>query len=38
MTKKSLQGEFMTGPKLTAFWQKEFAIHKDMLKKMGAIK
>lgn len=38
MQKKSLQGEFLTGPELTAFWKKEFAIHKEMLTKMGALK
>ncbi len=38
MQKKSLQGEFLTGPQLTAFWKKEYAIHKDMLTKMGALK
>ncbi len=38
MTKKSLQGGFITGPILMKYWLKEKAIHKVMLKKMGALK
>lgn len=38
MKKKSLQGEFMTGKALLAYWKREKQIHADMLRKMGAIK
>ena len=38
MTKKSLQGGFITGKILMRYWLKEKAIHKVMLQKMGAIK
>ncbi|MCZ6466913.1 MAG: tripartite tricarboxylate transporter substrate binding protein, partial [Alphaproteobacteria bacterium] len=38
MTKKSLQGGFITGKILMRYWLKEKAVHKIMLQKMGAIK
>jgi len=38
MTKKSLQGGFLTGDALMKYWLREKAVHKVMLKKMGAIK
>ena len=38
MTKKSLQGGFITGDILMRYWLKEKAVHKVMLQKMGAIK
>ena len=38
MTKKSLQGGFITGKILMRYWLKEKAVHKVMLQKMGAIK
>jgi len=38
MTKKSLQGGYITGNILMRYWLKEKAIHKVMLQKMGAIK
>jgi len=38
MTKKSLQGGFITGNILMKYWLREKAIHKVMLRKMGAIK
>jgi tripartite-type tricarboxylate transporter receptor subunit TctC len=38
MTKKSLQGGFITGDILMRYWLKEKAIHKVMLQEMGAIK
>ncbi len=38
MTKKSLQGGFITGNILMKYWLKEKAIHKVMLKEMGALK
>ena len=38
MTKKSLQGGFITGKILMSYWLREKAIHKVMLQKMGAIK
>ncbi len=36
-TKKSLQGDLLTGPKLMDYWKDERDIHKNMLIKMGAI-
>ena len=38
MTKKSLQGGFITGKILMKYWLREKAVHKVMLKKMRAIK
>jgi tripartite-type tricarboxylate transporter receptor subunit TctC len=38
MTKKSLQGEFLTGAALSAYWKREQAVQKAILIKMGAIK
>ncbi len=38
MTKKSLQGGFITGKILMSYWLREKAVHKVMLQKMGAIK
>ena len=38
MTKKSLQGGFITGDILMRYWLKEKAVHKVMLQKMGALK
>jgi len=38
MSKKSLQGGFITGKMLMKYWLNEKAVHKVMLKKMGAIK
>jgi tripartite-type tricarboxylate transporter receptor subunit TctC len=38
MRTKSLQGEFMTGDALKAYWKTNNEIHRTMLKKMGAIK
>ncbi|ETW93812.1 MAG: hypothetical protein ETSY1_37570 [Candidatus Entotheonella factor] len=38
MKTKSLQGEFLTGSDLRAYWQRERSIHEAMLKKMGEIK
>jgi tripartite-type tricarboxylate transporter receptor subunit TctC len=38
MTKKSLQGGFITGDILMKYWLREKAVHKAMLKKMGALK
>ena len=38
MKKKSLQGDFLTGDALMAYWKKERDVHKGMLQKMGAIK
>ena len=37
-TKKSLQGDLLTGDALMTYWKKERDIHEVMLKKMGAIK
>jgi len=37
-TKKSLQGDLLTGDALMDYWKKERDIHEVMLKKMGAIK
>ena len=36
-TKKSLQGDMLTGNALMDYWKKERDIHEVMLKKMGAI-
>jgi len=36
-TKKSLQGDLLTGPKLMDYWKNEREIHRKMLIKMGAI-
>ena len=36
-TKKSLQGDLLTGEKLMDYWKTEREIHKNMLIKMGAI-
>jgi len=36
-SKKSLQGDLLTGDKLMAYWMKERDIHRVMLKNMGAI-
>ena len=38
MTKKSLQGGYITGQILMNYWLREKAVHKVMLQKMGAIK
>ncbi len=38
MTKKSLQGGYITGKILMSYWLREKAVHKVMLQKMGAIK
>ncbi len=38
MEKKSLQGDFLTGDALKAYWERERNIHAAMLKKMGEIK
>jgi len=38
MKKKSLQGAFMTGDELAAYWKKELDVHKKMLKQIGEIK
>ena len=38
MKKKSLQGEFITGDALSAYWKREQAVQKAILIKMGAIK
>ena len=38
ISKKSLQGDLLTGDALMAYWMKERDIHEVMLKKMGAIK
>ncbi|MDJ0951459.1 MAG: tripartite tricarboxylate transporter substrate binding protein [Alphaproteobacteria bacterium] len=35
MKDKSLQGEYITGGDLQAFWKKEFENHRQMLTKMG---
>jgi len=37
-TKKSLQGDLLTGDALMSYWLKERDVHEVMLKKMGAIK
>ncbi len=37
-TKKSLRGDFLSGAKLMDYWMQERDIHRNMLKKMGAIK
>jgi len=37
-TKKSLQGDLLTGDALMSYWIKERDIHEGMLRKMGAIK
>jgi tripartite-type tricarboxylate transporter receptor subunit TctC len=37
-TKKSLQGDLLTGDALMSYWKKERDIHEGMLRKMGAIK
>ncbi|MCP4336101.1 MAG: tripartite tricarboxylate transporter substrate binding protein [Gammaproteobacteria bacterium] len=37
-TKKSLQGDLLTGDALMSYWLKERDIHEGMLRKMGAIK
>ncbi len=36
-TKKSLQGDLLTGQKLMDYWKNEREVHKNMLIKMGAI-
>ena len=38
MKKKSLQGEFLTGEALKAYWKRERDNHEAMLRKMGEIK
>ncbi|GIT09619.1 MAG: hypothetical protein CM1200mP30_32490 [Pseudomonadota bacterium] len=30
-------GDFLTGTQLQDYWQKEREIHRDILKKMGAL-
>lgn len=35
--KKALQGDALTGDDLMAYWKKERAVHKTMLKEMGAL-
>ena len=37
MTKKSLMGGFLTGPKLKAYWAREKAVHEVILKDIGEI-
>ena len=37
-TKKSLQGDLLTGDALMSYWKKERDVHEVMLRKMGAIK
>jgi tripartite-type tricarboxylate transporter receptor subunit TctC len=37
-SKKSLQGDLLTGDALMSYWLKERDVHEVMLKKMGAIK
>ena len=37
-SKKSLQGDFLTGDALMDYWKRERAVHKQMLINMGAIK
>lgn len=37
-TKKSLQGDLLTGDALMSYWKTERDVHEVMLKKMGAIK
>ncbi|MGE0626541.1 MAG: Bug family tripartite tricarboxylate transporter substrate binding protein [Hyphomicrobiaceae bacterium] len=37
-TKNSLQGDPISGDELMAYWKREQAVHRAMLKKMGAIK
>jgi len=37
MTKKSLQGSFLTGAELKSYWVREKEIHRAMLKEMGEI-
>jgi tripartite-type tricarboxylate transporter receptor subunit TctC len=37
MTKKSLQGGFLTGDELKAYWKQEKDIHEQMLKDIGEI-
>jgi len=37
MTKKSLQGDFLTGDELKAYWKTEKDIHEKMLKDIGEI-
>ena len=37
-TKKSLQGDLLTGDALMDYWKREREIHREMLIKMGAIK
>ncbi len=36
-TKKSLQGDLLTGDALMSYWKKERDIHEVMLKNMGAL-
>jgi tripartite-type tricarboxylate transporter receptor subunit TctC len=36
-TKKSLQGDLLTGDALMSYWKKERDIHETMLKNMGAL-
>jgi len=38
LAKKSLQGEFLTGDALMAYWIKERDVHETMLKNMGVLK
>ena len=38
MKEKSLQGEFLSGEALQAYWQHERSLHEAMLKKMGEIR
>ena len=38
MTKKSLQGGFLTGDALMSYWMREKEVQRGILKKMGAIK
>lgn len=37
-TKKSLQGDLLTGDALMSYWKRERDVHEVMLKEMGAIK
>ena len=37
-TKKSLQGDLLTGQPLMDYWLREREVHREMLVKMGAIK
>ena len=38
MTKKSLQGGFLTGDALMSYWMREKEVQRGILKKIGSIK